>query len=95
MWKRCANVAATVVLLCAFGFLLPLTFARRMTATGLIVCLGSLTFAGYCASVAGRAWGTVPGVAAWSAINLAAGTFWIWLVFHVSARTRGQPPGPV
>jgi len=94
MWKRYANLAASVLLFGAFGFMLPLTFARRMTVIGLIVCLGSFTLAGYCASVAGRAWGTVPGVAAWGAINLAAGVFWVWLVFYISAKTRAQSPGP-
>ena len=83
MWKQCVHVLGTIVLTGLLGFVVPLTFAGRVTAFGLLACLVGFFGAASCGMLVGRAHGVVPGMAAWGAFNLVVAAAWVWFVLCV------------
>ena len=89
MWKQCVHVLATIALTGLLGFVVPLTFAGRVTAFGLLACLVGFFGAASCGVVVGRAYGVTAGVVAWSVVNGIVAVAWVWFVLRVSARAEG------
>ena len=90
MWKQCGHVLTTLVLTGLFGFVVPLTYAGRITAFGLLACLMGFFGAVSCGMLVGRAHGVVLGVAAWGVVNVAVAAGWVWFALWVGSWQSGS-----
>lgn len=88
--RQILNLGLTLLLMAVFGFLMPLTFARRITAIGLLACLGGCALAAASAVAATHEFGGAFTLPAWGAINLFVAVVWIKFVLHLGATVQGE-----
>lgn len=88
-FRGAVNFTLTMLYLGVFGFLAPLTLARRITAIGVLACLIAF-FLAASAAAATFDLGLFAGMAAWGAINVLSALLWLRLSLYLTHRLAAQ-----